>query len=704
MRRRYGLLSSGLVLSALAVVVVAVALRTTVGAVTFDPTFDASVSDSAAGARADVTTEFGLPTGDANFTQQTTFTPPQFTVPEDADVPNGAVVGDVTANVTLGLINGPCNSALPVNVDLMDAIADTSVTVTFDDQFQDADVNGLPDGVDVYPDYLTRIFPGLTPRARYYGQTSIAGSPVSVNFVVFEPGVTLPGLGALDPALGYPAASIINNNGDPGLVPAPWPITDWCTPLSTSVTIFGLSQDNVATAVDESGAIVRANPLTPGSYTFTSRAISQPDADGDDIENQLDTCPYDVNAGSPRIAGDGDQDNDGIDDVCDPNPLETMVDMDDDGYTNRGDNCPLVSNGWDPDNQTDTDFDGIGDACDQNPSTPDGTVLDRTSTAAVQITRPANDDFADALVMPPLVDERVTFAATTEPGEPLPCGSIGATVWYKWVPSASDRWQASTGGYVFEASDFDTVLAVYTGTTLATLNLIGCSDNASYLRSIVAFDAVAGQTYYFQVGGNLGETGFLHLGVSNMCSPMIPGTYNGTVTINGNPAPDGTLVRGVIQSLECATDSTSGGRYVFDCPQSLPVEPPCFHSGWLSFEADGAACTPTVEWGSGLSDVDLQCPAGDTEGDGFSDAREIYLGTDPLDACPDDTSDDAWPLDVNKDALISVVADVMNFRDRIGATPGALNWWHRLDFNGDSLISIVGDVLMYRGRIGETCE
>jgi hypothetical protein len=93
----------------------------------------------------------------------------------------------------------------------------------------------------------------------------------------------------------------------------------------------------------------------------------------------------------------------------------------------------------------------------------------------------------------------------------------------------------------------------------------------------------------------------------------------------------------------------------------------------------------------------------DTDGDGFDDSVEAHVGTDPLDNCPDDPSDDAWPLDINKDGGITVVADVLNFRGRIGATPGAPNWWQRLDFNADGQISVVGDVLMFRGRIGETC-
>jgi hypothetical protein len=101
-------------------------------------------------------------------------------------------------------------------------------------------------------------------------------------------------------------------------------------------------------------------------------------------------------------------------------------------------------------------------------------------------------------------------------------------------------------------------------------------------------------------------------------------------------------------------------------------------------------------WGDACDD--------DDDNDAFDDGIEIYLTTDPLDACPDDPTDDAWPLDVSKDGQISVVGDVLNFRDRIGATPGDPNWWQRLDYSADGQISVVGDVLMYRGRIGETCE
>ena len=390
MKRRYGEVSLALVLGVLMAVMAAVMVVRVSDAITFNPTLTATLSSQAAGAQADLTTEFGIPKGSAQFLAQATFTPPQFSVSAAADIPLGAIVGQLSANATLGLINGPCNSALPVGVELMNATTNTSATVTFDDQFQDADANNLPDAVDKYPDFLTRMFPGLTPRARYFGQASVAGSAVSLNFTVFDPGVTLPVLGALDPAWGYPSVSVLNNNGDPGATASPNPITDFCTPLSTQIATFGVSKDNPDTSANEAGATVQANPAAAGTYTFRSRAISKYDADGDDIENGLDTCPFAPNVGDYTVAGSGDQDSDGLDDACDPTPTETTVDHDDDGYVNRGDNCPLVANGADPDNQKDGDTDSIGDACDTtNPTTPDGgsaSPVDRVVTVDVSIT------------------------------------------------------------------------------------------------------------------------------------------------------------------------------------------------------------------------------------------------------------------------------------------------------------------------------
>ena len=93
------------------------------------------------------------------------------------------------------------------------------------------------------------------------------------------------------------------------------------------------------------------------------------------------------------------------------------------------------------------------------------------------------------------------------------------------------------------------------------------------------------------------------------CAPVIPGTYNGTVTVDGVPAADGTTVTATIGGVAWATDTTSGGRYVFDVPASLPTQEPCFSGGEINFTCDSATAAETATWNSGLHDLNLTCGA-----------------------------------------------------------------------------------------------
>ena len=381
MKRRHGAVWLAPVL---VVVLAAVVVTGVANAIPFSPTISVTVADPTAGANSDFMQVYDIPAGDALFAYQTTLIPAEFGVQKDADVPNGAIVGRLVSTSTLGLLNQKCGTALPTAFDLMDASTDPSDTVVYADQFADMDGNTLVDGADKYPEFLTRMFPGLTPRARMFATANVGGSPVSLNFVIFEPGVTLPGFGALDAAQGYPSASIVNDNGDPGRVPAPNPITDFCAPLHSETTTFGLSKDNPETAADEAGSIVSTNPAAAGTYVFRSMSINMPDADDDNIQNDNDTCPYDQDT-------DVDADGDGLDDVCDPDPADAALgDADGDGYLNRGDVCPLKADV----DQADADADFIGDACDNNPNTVDGTEATVEADATVEITGGAPQETA----------------------------------------------------------------------------------------------------------------------------------------------------------------------------------------------------------------------------------------------------------------------------------------------------------------------
>jgi Ca2+-binding RTX toxin-like protein len=116
---------------------------------------------------------------------------------------------------------------------------------------------------------------------------------------------------------------------------------------------------------------------------------------------------------------------------------------------------------------------------------------------------PANDNFADAKA---IAGERGSvaghnFGATKEPLEPNHAGNAGgASVWYRWTAPAP-------GQYVFNTpdSDFDTVLAVYTG-ALSELSAVASSDDGAW-GSEVSFRAAAGTVYQVAVDGFGGKTG-----------------------------------------------------------------------------------------------------------------------------------------------------------------------------------------------------
>lgn len=386
---------------------------------TFTPASTVALADDSAGATSDIVTTFKLPKGDYNFGGTVGFTPTEWALPKDADIPDGALISRLESKAVLGLLGEGCNNGLGVGFDLMDGTTNQAATVPFDDPEEDDPsdgkgsepddqfdlAGGLPLGVALYPDYLTRIFKSpegqtLVPRARLYGQTLVANIEVSLNFMLFEPGIVikLPNgliLGA-DPRQGFASVTVLQALGDPEIKPNTGDtnvISDFCSPLDVTTTTFGTTKDNPNTPANEGGVASRTNPPA-GTYNFTVFALSQRDGDGDGIENGLDTCAQTATTGwdprvkisDPAYAGDGDKDGLPDDPACDPKPTEAsptiggVFDEDADFYGNRADNCPLNANSLDqpggsgPDNQKDSDFDGVGDACDQDPK-PNGEQL-----------------------------------------------------------------------------------------------------------------------------------------------------------------------------------------------------------------------------------------------------------------------------------------------------------------------------------------
>ncbi len=114
---------------------------------------------------------------------------------------------------------------------------------------------------------------------------------------------------------------------------------------------------------------------------------------------------------------------------------------------------------------------------------------------------PDNDDFDSAIPLAlSSIETKETRGATQNPDDPAtPQCNINdggrVTVWYKYSPSTDTAIALDT-----ETADYDTFIAVWTGTR-NNLTLVACNDDANGTKqSALAFQVVGGTTYYIEVG------------------------------------------------------------------------------------------------------------------------------------------------------------------------------------------------------------
>jgi hypothetical protein len=186
---------------------------------------------------------------------------------------------------------------------------------------------------------------------------------------------------------------------------------------------------------------------------------------------------------------------------------------------------------------------------------------------------PANDNFANAATFTTTTGSPSTNAsgdttgATRETNEPIMCGTEydGSTgfcnsglhsVWYKWTAPAAGEVTVDT-----HTSSFDTVIAVYTGSSLPTLTAVnsgnGISDDTSVTdtTSEVKFTAVASQTYRIAIDGKddgLGgaASGPYTVHLAEVVAPANDNFANATVISGATGHTDGTNLGSSVQTNE----------------------------------------------------------------------------------------------------------------------------------------------------------
>jgi subtilisin family serine protease len=153
-------------------------------------------------------------------------------------------------------------------------------------------------------------------------------------------------------------------------------------------------------------------------------------------------------------------------------------------------------------------------------------------------TGPANDNFANriAVAVPAAGATRTVTGsnvdATAQAGEPFHAGLSGArnSVWWRYTPAVSGSITITTAG-----SGFDTVLAVYTGSSVGALSSVASNDDAGGGRqSSVTFSGTAGTQYQIAVAGYSNAAGNIRLNVTGG-SPTPPPHDDFEARRNVNP-------------------------------------------------------------------------------------------------------------------------------------------------------------------------
>ena len=135
-----------------------------------------------------------------------------------------------------------------------------------------------------------------------------------------------------------------------------------------------------------------------------------------------------------------------------------------------------------------------------------------------EVNAPPNDSFSNAIPVQdfPFTDTVDLAAAGTEPFEPTPsCApvQVNRTVWYALTPAQDVSLSATVVNPPLQP-----LVVVYTGNSLTGLTEMGCTNQ---YNGLATFRALAGITYYLQIGAAFDQVGYLDVRVDVAPPPQV---------------------------------------------------------------------------------------------------------------------------------------------------------------------------------------
>jgi hypothetical protein len=173
-----------------------------------------------------------------------------------------------------------------------------------------------------------------------------------------------------------------------------------------------------------------------------------------------------------------------------------------------------------------------------------------------------NDNFSGFTINTfPFTVSDNTIGDTVEVNEANPsCGfGVSNTVWFSFTPSETGSYSVSLAG-----SDFDTILAIYTGASVDSLSQVSCNDDLSptNLTSYLQANLTSGTEYRIQIGGFNGRYGnyslaIYRLGLAIPAAPSLASPANASRVNDLTPNVSWTTVANAASyEIQWATNAT----------------------------------------------------------------------------------------------------------------------------------------------------